>query len=409
MTPLVATGQDGEIDALHARIDALETEIVQLRCQLAISERALSQSEKLKALQQLTCSVAHELANPLTAMIARAVLIGTVRSIEEAARHAGIIEEQGKRATKIVRNLSAFARRRAVTRALFSLNDVVRAVVDVHSYQLRGTNIEIVEDLETEPGRVEGDPHEVEQVLLNLVANAQYAMIQAHGRGRLTFRTRSNPTGVRLAVEDDGPGIELDIQERMFEPFFTTKGEDGTGLGLSIARDLMAAHGGRLWVDSAPQAGTRMWIELPRVPAPAVGAVLRPPMADVRTDVPRGRVLIVDDDVEVGLLMADLLRSRGYETEYVRAGEEALARLRSCRYDGLLTDLRMPDMGGDELWRTLAREQPALASRTIFMTGYYAAPETTALLDAIGRPYLQKPFRSDELDEVLAVLAPAAE
>jgi nitrogen-specific signal transduction histidine kinase/CheY-like chemotaxis protein len=409
MTPLVAMDQDREIDALHARIGALEAEIVQLRRQLTISERALSQSEKLKALQQLTCSVAHELANPLTAMIARAVLIGTVPSLEEAARHAAIIEEQGKRATKIVRNLSAFARRRAVTRAQFSLNDVVRAVVDVHGYQLRAANVEIVADLETEPGGVEGDPHEVEQVLLNLVANAQYAMIQAHGRGRLTFRTRSNPTGVRLLVEDDGPGIEPDVQERMFEPFFTTKGEDGTGLGLSIARDLVAAHGGRLWVDSAPRAGTRMWIELPRVPAPAAGVVPQPPLTDVRPDVPRGRVLIVDDDVEVGLLMADLLRSRGYETEYVRAGEEALARLRARRYDGLLTDLRMPDMGGDELWRTLAREQPELASRTIFMTGYYAAPETTAVLDAIGRPYLQKPFRSDELDEVLAVLAPAAE
>src|SRR5262249_10705028 len=152
---------------------------------------------------------------------------------------AQIIEAQGKRATLIVRNLSSFARRRSSALAPISLNTVVRSVVELHGYQLEANQIELALDLEPDLPAVQADPHEMEQVVLNLGMNAEYAMVQAHGRGRLEITTRSGEGLVHLTVEDNGPGIPEDVASQIFKPFFSTKGEAGTGLGLAITQDLV--------------------------------------------------------------------------------------------------------------------------------------------------------------------------
>jgi nitrogen-specific signal transduction histidine kinase/CheY-like chemotaxis protein len=387
------------------RIAALEAEVRQLRRQLARSEQALARGERLQALGQLTSGVAHELANPLTAVIARAALIASAESMEEARAHAACIEDQGRRATKIVRNLSAFARRRRTERGPVSLNDVVRAVVDVHGHQLASGRIDLREDLASDLPAVEGDAHELERVLLNLVMNAQHAMVRASGAGRLTLRTRAGDGVVRLSVADDGPGIPADLHDQVFEPFFTTKGEEGTGLGLAICRDLVAAHGGRISVESRDGRGTTMVVELPRR-AGAAPAVPRA-TADARAGRPpatRGRLLVVDDEPDIAELVAALLRRRGYQAEHVHSAAAALARVRAEDYHGIVTDVRMPQMNGEEFWQVLRRERPALARRTIFMTGDHADPTVTARLEATAQPHLTKPFGADELDEALSSL-----
>jgi two-component system NtrC family sensor kinase len=390
-------------EPLHPRIEALEAEVQQLRSKLSASEQALSHGERLQVLGQLMSGVAHELANPLTAIIARSALIATAETVEEARRHAASIEEQGRRATKIVRTLSSFARRRTSTRNPVSLNDIVRAVVEVHGYRLTAAGIELVQDLEPDLPLVDGDPHELEQVLLNLVINAQQAMVHAHGRGRLAIRTESARETVRLVVEDDGPGIPPDVLPQIFEPFFSTKGEEGTGLGLAICRDLVAAHQGRITAKPGQSTGTTMVVELPSLSdRPSVPATPETPAVASPTGC--GRMLVVDDEPDIAELIANLLRRRGYDAEPVHSGAVALARARIHDFHGIVTDVRMPEMSGEELWQALRRERPALARRTIFMTGDHADTVLAATLEATSQPCLTKPFGADELDEALASL-----
>jgi signal transduction histidine kinase/CheY-like chemotaxis protein len=389
-----------ETHELRTRLEELESEVRQLRRKLALSERAAARGERLQALGQLISGVTHELANPLTAVVACASFVSTATTLEDARRHAATIEEQGQRATKIVQTLSSFARRRAATRGAVSLNQVARAVVDLHGAQLAASAVQLVEELEPDLPAVEGDPYELEQVVLNLVMNAHYAIVHGHGRGRLVIRTRSTDDVVRLQVEDDGPGIPRADIPQVFEAFYTTKGENGTGLGLAISRDIMVNHHGRLWAESDEGAGTAMTMELPRLRSSAAAA----PALDGVGLVSHGAILIVDDEPEFGQLLTELLRRRGYETEYVESAAAALGRLHERDFDIILTDLRMPKMSGEDLWQTLRRERPALAKRTVFMTGYYAARETVALVDGIEQPCLTKPFRAAELDELLATL-----
>jgi CheY-like chemotaxis protein len=260
-----------------------------------------------------------------------------------------------------------------------------------------------VQELESDLPPVEGDPYELEQVVLNLVMNAQYAIMHAHGRGRLVIRTRSTDDVVRLQVEDDGPGIPRAQIPQVFEAFYTTKGENGTGLGLAIARDIMMNHQGRIWAESDEGAGTAMTVELPRLRGGGPSEPPAPGLDDVALT-PHRAILIVDDEPEFGQLLTELLRRRGYDTEYVESAAAALGRVHEREFDIVLTDLRMPKMSGEDLWQTLRRERPALAKRTVFMTGYYAARETAAIVDAIEQPCLTKPFRAAELDELLATL-----
>ena len=403
MAPSVRPVVPARVSA-HApdRVAELEREVQQLRRQLATAERAAARNEKLQALGQLIAGVTHELANPLTAVVACASFVSTATTLEDARRHAATIEEQGQRATKIVQTLSSFARRRTATRAAVSLNDVARAVVELHGHRLAASDVELIEELEPDLPCVEGDSYELEQVVLNLVMNAQYAMVSAHGRGRLVVRTRSTDDVVRLQVEDDGPGIPRAQIAQVFEPFYTTKGEDGTGLGLAITRDIILGHRGRIWAESDEGAGTAMTVELPRLHT--VAATAPSARHDEASLAPHGRILIVDDEPEFGQLLSQLLRQRGYETEYVESAAAALGRVHEQDFDIVLTDLRMPKMSGEDLWQTLRRERPALARRTVFMTGFYAARETAAIVDASDQPCLTKPFRAAELDELLANL-----
>ena len=408
MNQVGASGEwtgEPERDRLAGFARSPEAEVRELRAQLAAQQRALVAAHRMMTLGRLLSDVAHDVANPLTTLVARSAMIRmTSSTLEDAQRHATIIEEQGQRASRSMRAVSAFGQRGEPGRVPLDLNEVVRAVIELQRHQLAGSNITVAAELEQGLPHVSGEEQQLQHVVLNLVLNAYEAIEATREGGAVTVATHADENTVWVSVRDDGPGMPPEVADRAFQPFFTTK-DERLGLGLGIARELAMAHGGDIAAQSVQGAGTIVTLTLPRPvatpPAEHEGLAKHAAVASRRP------LLVVDDESEVGELLSDILRTRGYETQYVASPRAALELIRDRDFQGVLMDLRMPEMSGTELWRQLQRERPALALKTIFMTGDYASLDIVAM-GATERPLLSKPFRSDELDLALASLDPMA-
>jgi CheY-like chemotaxis protein len=248
-----------------------------------------------------------------------------------------------------------------------------------------------------------GDAHQLQQVFLNLFANARHAMKAAHGTGTLTVRSIASDHEVLVEVEDDGPGIPAEHLGRIFDPFFTTKGAgEGTGLGLSLSIGIVEAHGGRMTAENLPDVGARFQIRLP------ADAVEDATVSEVAPSVARrtGRVLVVDDEDNLRAALVEVLTMLGHEVTQAATGQETLARLAEGSFDVVTLDLRLPDLDGKAVWQRILARDPQLAARVIFMTGDTMSPETQKFLEEAGRPVLTKPLRIDRVsqlvDEILA-------
>ncbi len=359
----------------------------------------LLQAEKLAALGQTISGVAHELNNPLAAILTWAERLAANPSPDTTAKGVDAILAQAERAARIVRNLLTFARKRHTTRAMVDLNHVIRETLSLRAYEQRVSNVVIVEALAAGLPQVFADPHQVQQVLLNLIINAEQAMLGANGRGTLIVRTWHEPDrdAVILEVNDDGPGVPADVQPKIFDPFFTTKEVGkGTGLGLTVAYAIVQEHGGRLRLESSPGAGASFFMELPvggmavRTPAPAG--------APARSDIPQGSTaLIVEDEAALRAAVGDALADAGFAVDRAADGEEALAKTRERDYDLIVCDLKMPRVDGPAFFAALSDEKPSLARRVIFVTGDVAGTDAERFLESSGCRWLAKPFRLRDL------------
>ncbi len=216
------------------------TEELRLRSQLIHSER-------LSAVGQLVSGVAHELNNPLQSILGFTELLIDAEERPELRRDLEQVRSEAIRAGKIVRNLLAFVRRSSSERAMASINDIVKTTISLRSYEFGSANIRLFESYGEGLPSVVVNPEEIQQVILNLILNAEQAMRSAHRGGTLTVTTKCVDLMVTIEIQDDGPGVPQALAGRVFEPFFSTKevGE-GTGLGLSIAMGIAEAHGGAL-------------------------------------------------------------------------------------------------------------------------------------------------------------------
>ncbi len=229
------------------------------------TQRQLVQAEKLSAVGALASGIAHEVNNPLCIINARAELLLRKGDVAEPTREAiRIVADESKRAAQIVKNLLRFAREDVPDRRPASLGDLVRRVLELTAYDLKRAQVRVETDLGP-CAAVWIDENQIQQVLLNLVQNAQQAMARQPGERVLTVTVRDGHHGARVDVLDTGPGIPDDVLPRVFDPFFTTKSEDeGTGLGLSVSYGIVAEHGGRLSAANRPDGGARFTIELPK-------------------------------------------------------------------------------------------------------------------------------------------------
>jgi signal transduction histidine kinase/CheY-like chemotaxis protein len=367
-----------------------------------LMQERLLQSEKMASVGQLVSGVAHELNNPLTGIVGFAQLL-LMRDLDERSRQqVETIQAEAERASKIVQNLLSFARRRKARKEPTDLNALVRRVVELRSYEHHLRNIDVRLDLAPDLPQTLVDPDQIQQVLLNLVINAEQA-VKDRDRGWIEVRTRVRNGSIVLTVQDNGPGIAPDALRRIFDPFFTTKqAGEGTGLGLTISYGIVDDHGGRIYAESPPGKGALFTVELPIVTGAAPRAEGEGPAEETAPAAgPRRRILVVDDEENIRKLLSGILSMDGHAVDTANNGVQALERLSGTRYDLLITDIKMPEMDGQALYRRLREVDADLARRTVFITGDTVSPETRVFLQNVQNPCLSKPFRLRDIREAV--------
>ena len=384
------------------RIDALVRDVSErkkLEDQTRDLYHQLLQAEKLAALGQTISGVAHELNNPLATILTWAERLSARPVDDKTKRGLETILSESERAAKIVRNLLTFARKRQSTRTMVDLNHVVRETLTLRSYEQRITNITIVDALASGLPQVFADAHQVQQVLLNLIINAEQAMLTANGRGTLVVRSWHDVEreSVVLEINDDGPGIAEELQPKIFDPFFTTKEVGkGTGLGLTVAYAIVQEHGGRIRLASNAGSGASFFVEMP-----VSGTPLQRPPAPVPTadfgSLAGSTVLVVEDEPALAAAVCEALTDAGFAVDRAGDGEEALRCVDAKSYDLIVCDLKMPKVDGIRFYQKLAPTSPDVARRVIFVTGDVAGTDAESFLQESGCRWLAKPFRLGDL------------
>jgi two-component system NtrC family sensor kinase len=379
--------------------------------ELADSDRLqqeLVQAQKMEAIGQLVSGVAHELNNPLASIVAFSQLIRRDPRLPEDLRHdADLLVQEADRTRRIVQNLLDFARQRPPERHPTPLRALIKSVLDLQAYSINASRIEVELDIEPEVPPVPLDRAQMQQVLLNVTANAIQAMHTSSDRGRLSVhvgtRGKRATRVARIAVTDDGPGVPDEHRDRLFVPFFTTKAPgEGTGLGLPVSYGIVAAHGGRLRHEPGPGGrGATFIIELPLSggsPGGATGAAgakaTNGPeeLATVDSSGRRKRVLVLDDEPSIRRFLAKALQNAGYEAVLASDGREALAILGEGSVDAMMCDHRMAGMTGTQVFEAAVAIRPELAGRFVFMSGDVLNPELRDFAEAYGIGLLAKPF-----------------
>jgi signal transduction histidine kinase/CheY-like chemotaxis protein len=367
----------------------------------------LLQAEKMAALGQLVSGIAHELNNPLTAIMGYAQLLLGHGLGQSQLSEAKKVYQQAERARRIVKNLLYFARENKPERTRVDLNEIVERTLALRSYELKVENIHVESELDSNLPHTMADPYQLQQVVLNLLVNAEQALLEERGQGSVRIRTSHSayrpgshtPGRILLEVSDDGPGIPPVIASRIFEPFFTTKPAGvGTGLGLSIVYGIVQQHGGEVTFENQPRAGVKFVVELPVLAVPAANrGAPRSPDADRSEAVSAGRILVVEDEPTVAQLIVDVLKEEGHHAEAVLDSQEGLTLLSRSRYDLVICDLRMPRLDGPAFYDALVRAGSPIRDKILFTTGDMLAPRTIQFLEPNGLPYLAKPFLVEEL------------
>ncbi|MFW6157765.1 MAG: ATP-binding protein [Planctomycetota bacterium] len=330
----------------------------------------------------------HELNNPLAAVIGFAdALEETGELPAQLADDLANIKHQAGRCRRIVQNLLQFSGPEQPNRRPTDVNELVRRAVSAHAYHPEFQNVQVTTRLDEALPSVLVDPDQVEQVVLNLLVNAQRAAGEGGRPGRVEVATRTAGDHLVITVSDNGPGVPADDLPHIFEPLFSTAGpEEGTGLGLSISRELVRQHGGDLEAENLPEGGACLSVRLP---------LLRADTAPQPAGVAEARVLVIDDEALIRRLVDKMLAARGDRVTGCATVEDALRTLRQRSFDVVLADFSQLERAADRVTPVL-EEHPELRRRIVLTTGRFA-PEEDRPERFSTHPVLTKPFTATQL------------
>lgn len=352
-------------------------------------------ASRLASIGEMAAGIAHEINNPLTGVIGYAQLLLSRPDVPpDIKADLTVINDCAQRVADIVRRLLTFARQTKPERKLVDVNMLVQSTLTLRAYSLKMNNIAVTTHLDPRLPATVADPGQIQQVLFNLIANAETEMRLAHGKGNLTITTERVDNTIRIAVKDDGPGIAPEIMGRIFDPFFTTReAGQGTGLGLSICYGIVTEHNGRIYAESKPGEGATFIVELPVVtpPEPAQKVAEKPSKSAKAT------ILVVDDEQVVRDLTVHALTEQGHRVDTTDSASEALKKIKRRKYDLLLIDIKLPDRSGVELYRQVKEMDSSLAQKVLFITGDIMSPDTRRFLAETGAAYIEKPFDVEQL------------
>ncbi|MBM3143120.1 MAG: PAS domain S-box protein, partial [Chloroflexi bacterium] len=327
-------------------------------------------TSRLASVGEMAAGVAHEINNPLTGVIGYAQLLMDRKDVPPDIRKDLVAMNEGaQRVAGIVKRLLTFSRQTKPERRYVDINELIESTLALRAYHLRVNNIKVTTQLAPDLLETVADPGQIQQVLLNLIVNAETEMKLAHGKGKLAITTEKSDNTIKICCQDNGPGIKPEIIDRIFDPFFTTREVgQGTGLGLSLCYGIITEHKGKIYAESKPGKGATFTVELPVVaeaepPKPSEAVVEEP------EKVAKARILVVDDEQVIRDFVKRVLAGEGYEVETVDNAGDALKKIEGKRYNLVLIDIKMPAMDGVELYRRIQKIAKSLARRVVFITG----------------------------------------
>lgn len=363
------------------------------------TQEQLLQSEKMAAVGQLISGVAHELNNPLTAILGYSQLLKSEELTN--ARGAGYLEKlykQAQRTHHIVQNLLSFARQHKPERAPVQLNQILEDTLVLREYDMKLNNIIIHREFDPDLPMTGGDFHQLQQVFLNILNNAVDAIQEKGGPGEIWIRTEAIGNRLRVELTDNGPGVQN--PHRIFDPFYTTKvvGK-GTGLGLSICYGIVKEHGGEIQVRNSPPRGATFTITLPLL-------VVSSPMPSTDTicgnEAPAGKILLVDDEETVLQLEEEILVARGSSVRLARNERDAIDILKRDSVDAIVASANLADEDPSaNLYAWVQKNRPDLCARFLFTVSTAAEDLIPGLVRHSGCRILRKPFKIDEFCKAL--------
>ena len=369
------------------------------------AERQRLQAEKLATIGQLVAGLAHEINNPLAAAQSASELMLGQELPDDLRETIEVIRAEAARAALIVRKLLDFSRPHDVELHPTDVVDAIEAALSLRAYEHRVLDINVVRHFAPVPP-VRADMHRLQQVFLNLIVNAEHAMAGQTSARVIDLACADRDDMIEVQVTDTGPGIPESDLDAIFDPFFTTKPVgQGTGLGLSVSYGIIRELGGT--IRAVPHRdGARFVIRLPPMRAHVpVQAPVTTPEREPLTDGAGVSVLFVDDEPSLRRVAQRYLARLGHRVELAANGEEALQLLQTHRFDVIVTDLRMPGLGGEELYERLGTLRVPLQERFLFMSGDIVNERTRRFLASTGRPYLHKPFELKRLASLIRTIA----